>query len=136
MCNHLVNDTLMKVFTSKTQKTGELGENIATEYLVSKGFLIIERNYTKKWGELDIIAKKADVLHLIEVKSVSCESFYEDSHRPEDNMGPIKIARLRRVIRSCLLNFGEVEWQFDLICVYLDHSKRHAQIKIIRDIIL
>jgi len=37
-----------KVFTSETQKIGEIGENVAVKFLVKHGFLILDRNYTKK----------------------------------------------------------------------------------------
>ena len=47
-----------KVFTSASQKTGEMGENIAVRFLMKQGYAILGRNYTKKWGELDIIAEK------------------------------------------------------------------------------
>ena len=60
-----------KIFTSKTQKTGEIGENIAVKFLVKHNFTILERNYTKKWGELDIVAEKQGKIYFIEVKSVS-----------------------------------------------------------------
>ena len=59
-----------KVFTSKTQKTGEIGENIAVRFLVKRGFTVVDRNYTKKWGEIDIVAEKADKIYFIEVKSM------------------------------------------------------------------
>ena len=63
-----------KVFTSETQKTGEIGENIAVKFLVKHGFSILDRNYTKKWGEIDIIAEKSNKLYfsLIFKKSVAC----------------------------------------------------------------
>ena len=63
-----------KVFTSETQKKGEIGENIAVKFLMKHNFSIIERNYTKKWGEIDIIAEKSNKLYFIEVKSVSRET--------------------------------------------------------------
>ena len=47
-----------KVFTSETQKIGEIGENIAVKFLVKHDFSILDRNYTKKWGEIDIVAEK------------------------------------------------------------------------------
>ena len=40
------------------QKVGEIGENVACRFFVKQNFTIIERNYWKKWGEIDIIAKK------------------------------------------------------------------------------
>ncbi|MEI6093540.1 MAG: YraN family protein, partial [bacterium] len=66
----------MKIFTSKTQQTGEIGEQEAVNYLINKGFNIIERNYTRKWGELDIVAKKSNVLHFIEVKSITVRDIF------------------------------------------------------------
>jgi len=41
-----------------TKETGDFGERIACEYLVRKGFKILERNYRISFGEIDIIAKK------------------------------------------------------------------------------
>ena len=48
----------MKNFTSDSQKIGQLGEDIACKFLMKHEFSILERNYTKKWGEIDIIAIK------------------------------------------------------------------------------
>ncbi|WP_168236858.1 YraN family protein, partial [Campylobacter fetus] len=48
---------------------GFKGENMAAKYLVSQGFEILEKNFHSKFGEIDIIAKKDDVLHFVEVKS-------------------------------------------------------------------
>ena len=47
-----------KVFTSEKQKIGEIGENVAVKFLMKHDFLILDRNYTKKWGEIDIVAEK------------------------------------------------------------------------------
>lgn len=60
----------MKQFTSKTQKIGEIGEKIAEMFLVKHGFTIIDRNFTHKLGEIDIIAKKNNKIFFFEVKTV------------------------------------------------------------------
>jgi Holliday junction resolvase-like predicted endonuclease len=140
-----------KVFTSETQKTGEIGENIATRFLMKHGFSILDRNYTKKWGEIDIIAEKSNKLHFIEVKSVSRETLntfipksYNDSderyqHRPEDNMHPWKLKRLSRTIQTYLLSKNipdEKEWQVDLLVVYMCLKEKKAKVKVVNDIIL
>ena len=140
-----------KVFTSKTQKIGEIGENIAVRFLVKHGFLILERNYTKKWGEIDIVAEKANKLYFVEVKSVSRETLntfipksYNDSderyqHRPEDNMHPWKLKRMSRTIQTYLLSAkvpDEKEWQVDLLLVYLCQKEKRARVKVVSDIIL
>ena len=53
-----------------TPQTGKDGENRATQYLISKGFAIIERNWRTKGGEIDIIAYKNDIIAFVEVKTL------------------------------------------------------------------
>lgn len=59
----------MKQFTSKTQKIGEIGENLACMFLMKHGFTILERNVANKFGEIDIVAKKKGIVHFFEVKA-------------------------------------------------------------------
>lgn len=134
-----------KVFTSKTQKTGEIGENIAVRFLMKHNFIILDRNYTKKWGEIDIIAEKNGKIHFIEVKSISKPSLdivtHEtlDQYHPEDNMHPWKLKRLSRTIQTYLISekiSENKDWQFDLMVVFMDLKNKKAKIKIIEDIIL
>lgn len=140
-----------KVFTSETQKTGEIGENIAARFLMKHDFSILDRNYTKKWGEIDIIAQKNNKLYFIEVKSVSRETLntfipksYNDAdgryeHRPEDNMHPWKLKRLSRTIQTYLLSKNvdeDKEWQVDLLVVYICQKEKKAKVKVVSDIIL
>jgi len=133
-----------KVFTSEKQKIGELGENIAVKFLMKHNFSILERNYTKKWGELDVITEKDGKLYFIEVKSVARETLgsvlHETSdYRPEENMHPWKLKRLSRTIQTYLLSkrvSEEKEWQLDLIVVFLDIKNKKAKVKIVSDIIL
>ena len=138
----------MKNFTSKSQKIGELGEDIACKFLMKHGFSILERNYTKKWGEIDIISEKSGKRYFIEVKSTSVSSIdyiknlesKEGSQlkRPEENMHPWKLKRLRRVVETYLISkrLGSIEWRFDLIVVYMDIDKRQAHVKLIENVIL
>ena len=50
-------------------RLGQLGEQLATEHLVRRGFQILERNYRTRWGELDIIAYDGETLAFCEVKT-------------------------------------------------------------------
>ena len=52
-----------------TKAIGDKGETIAVNYLTNAGYVILERNYRCKQGEIDIIAQKCDVLVFIEVKT-------------------------------------------------------------------
>ena len=134
-----------KVFTSETQKIGEFGENIAIRFLMKHGFSIKERNYTRKWGEIDIIAEKHNKLHFIEVKSVSHETLSyvihetPDDYRPEDNMHPWKMKRMARTIQTYFIDKNiedSREWQADLLTVYIDIKNKKAIVKTIKDIVL
>ena len=52
-----------------TKKIGDTGEDHAAAYLKKQGYKIIERNYRKNYGEIDIIARKGDMLCFVEVKT-------------------------------------------------------------------
>ena len=130
-----------KVFTSDSQKTGEIGENVAVKFLMKHGFSILERNYTKKWGEIDIIAEKDQKLYFIEVKAVSRLNLAvkDNDYRAEDNMHPWKLKRLSRTIQTYLISHKvheDKEWQFDLVIVYLDMKNKKARVKVENDIVL
>lgn len=133
-----------KVFTSKSQKVGEIGEKLAGMFLVKHGFEITEKNYTRKWGEIDIICKKDNIIHFVEVKSVSRENINIDvTHeteffRPEENMHFAKIKKLHRTIETYLTEkhvSQETLWQLDLACVYLNHAEKKGKVKFIENII-
>ena len=116
------------------RRIGDQGEEYVLDYLRERGYEILDRNYLKKWGELDIVALKDSVIHFVEVKTVSREIFnldvnHEtfDEYRAEDNMHPYKLKRLARTIQTYLLDntssiSGEVEWQFDLAVVHLGEN--------------
>jgi putative endonuclease len=133
-----------KVFTSETQKIGEIGENVAVKFLMKQDFMILDRNYTKKWGEIDIIAEKDGKIYFIEVKSVSRPELDNvtretlDEYNPEDNMHPWKLKRMARTIQTYLLSkrTDGQEWQVDLLVVFLDLINKNAKIKVVKDIIL
>lgn len=130
---------------AKHNELGELGEKVAANFLERKGYKVIDRNYRKKWGEIDIVAMKGEKLYFIEVKSVSRKSYggkFEQAigdYRPEDNMHPWKLKRLSRAIQTYLLSkFSKKEpyWQLDLVCVFLDMEKRVAKVRYIENIVL
>ncbi len=118
---------------AKHNELGKIGEDIAEKYLKSHGFEVIERNYRKPYGEIDIVARAKERLHFVEVKSVS----YGTPYRPEDNVHPQKLRRLARVIQAYLISHATIEdWQFDVLCVYVDPVGKRAEVKVIPDIII
>lgn len=121
---------------------GKLGEDIACRFLEDQEFYIKERNYKKKWGELDIVALRKDVIHFFEVKTVSREIRNSDrddnaAHearlfQPEDSVHPLKRRRLARAIQSYLSErnvLEKAEWRFGILAVFVDIERRTARVR-------
>lgn len=130
-----------------TQTTGNLGERLAARFLKDGGFKIIETNYRKKWGEIDIIAEKENILHFVEVKAAVSPAFAKasagkhetnDFYRPEENIRAWKKQRMARAIKTYLLDkkiLDEKEFLIDVIAINLDFLSKKAKIRFIRNII-
>lgn len=100
-----------------TTKFGKKSEDRAVEFLLNNNFIIIERNfYAKKLGEIDIIAKKDNILHFIEVKSSSTNKY-----QPIYNITPTK---LRRIINSAhyYLKFKNLDVVFSLDAIIITNK--------------
>lgn len=131
------------------RKLGDIGENAVTALYEHEGFAILDRNYLRKWGELDIIAKKEGKIHFIEVKSISyeiskpIESGFshenKDIFRPEDNLHPEKLKRLKRAIQTYIIDkhvSDDTQWQFDVATVRVDQDKKLCKVNILENLIL
>jgi len=127
----------MKQFTSKNQKIGETGEDLVVRFLVKHGFSIKERNFTKKAGEIDIVAEQNGRLHFVEVKTVSHVTITRDVSRetlkirPEEQFHVKKFQRFTKTIEIYLSERNvshETSWQIDLLCVYLDIKNKKARV--------
>ncbi len=53
----------------KRIETGRAAEDAVANHLISEGYEILERNYRRRIGEIDIIARKGSRIHFIEIKS-------------------------------------------------------------------
>ncbi len=130
---------------TKKRSIGDLGEGIVCRYLENKGYVVIERNYLRPWGEIDIIATQGEILHFVEVKSVTREpagvglpAGRQGTYRPEDNMHGGKIKRLHRAIQTYLLQKkikDNVTWQLDLACVYINLEDKKAKVEMLENIV-
>ena len=91
----------MYAWTMNTKTKGNLSESLVCGFLVAKNYEIIDRNYLRKWGELDIVAIKEGSLHFIEVKS-DYRRNQKDGYRAEELMHNLKQRRLRRIVATYL----------------------------------
>ena len=96
------------------QKTGREGEAAACDFLIGKGYEILETNYRYKRSEIDIIARKAQLLVFVEVKTKSYSSF----GYPEEAVGTRKA---QKVIEGAENYIYEHNWEknirFDIIAI-------------------
>ena len=122
---------------TEKQKVGNLGENLACRFLEERGFKIIERNYRKKWGELDIIAEKEGILHFVEVKSLTWRPGRQVEYLPEDNVRLWKKQRMSRAIRTYFLDrkiSDETDFEIDIAAVFLDFDRKKARIRMLENV--
>lgn len=129
-------------------KIGAYGEDIAAKYLEKLGHNVIDRNYLKKWGEIDIVSRETSqnrsVIHFVEVKTVSYETKDQlqravsyGNYRPEENVHPEKLKRMYRTIESWLLEHDySQDWQIDIISVRIVPREKYATAKYIPNIII
>ncbi|QQG38083.1 MAG: YraN family protein [Candidatus Kaiserbacteria bacterium] len=121
-------------------ESGNLGEEIACQFLVRKGFKVVERNYRRPWGEIDIVAQKGDEVRFVEVKAVSREISgsisREMDYRPEEM---VHRSKLEKVARTATLYMDEKrdkrEYQIDVVGVIMDPQKRLARCRLFEQVL-
>lgn len=95
---------------------GKKGEGLAVEYFVAKQYKILHTNWRKQYLEVDILAAKDNILHIIEVKTKSSNK----NGFPEDEVTPQKIKHLMEAAEAFL--FENPQWkriQFDILSITL-----------------
>lgn len=105
-------------------ETGRFGEELAVKHLENKCFTIIERNFRRKWGEIDIIAKSKDgALIFVEVKTIrQNNAAIAKSILPEEQLTKSKLRKLQRTAalyandHDNLVNENK-GWRIDLIAI-------------------
>lgn len=124
--------------------TGNQGELLIAYYLQSKGFKLIEMNYLKKWGEIDVIVQKDKKVHFVEVKTVSYGTKAEldravlrGTYRPEENVHASKLKKLARAIDSWISERKwKGDWQIDVAAVRIVPRETFARINMIENVII
>lgn len=95
------------------RESGNLSETKALNFLEAKGFLLLERNYYIKGGEIDLILKDKDFIVFAEVKSLSGNS-ERDIY---STLNSTKKKRLLRTINNWLYKnkMQSVPWRVDFV---------------------
>ncbi|RLC39951.1 MAG: hypothetical protein DRH33_01435 [Candidatus Nealsonbacteria bacterium] len=111
-----------------SKKLGRFGEKIAREYLKRTKYKILARNFKRKWGEIDIVAKKGEKIVFIEVKTIrKKEGFF-----PEDEIDQKKKKQLIKIAQIYLEESKiplETPWQIDIIAIEISPNLKKAKIR-------
>ena len=125
---------------TQQQKIGSIGEDLAVRFLIKHGYLILERNYLKRFGEIDVICQKGGKVHFVEVKTVSRETVSRetsDEYRAEDNIHPSKLKSVGRTIEAYIFEKDiKLVWEFHAVLVVLDKTKKTAKIRLLRNLVI
>lgn len=78
----------------RKKRLGKIGEEFACDYLTHHHYRILERNFQKRYGELDIVALKDNTLVFVEVKTRIGRKF----GLPEEAVTPRKLAEVKQTV--------------------------------------
>ncbi len=109
-------------------ETGKKGENIAAKYLITNGYTVLTRNWTAGHLELDIIAKKNNIIIIVEVKTRTGNLQMYD---PAVAVNRQKQKQLIRAANRYILTYNiQDEVRFDIISVFIngnDYNISHLE---------
>ena len=105
------------------KKTGRLGEELASQFLLNKGYKILQRNWRFSRAEVDIIAKHGDILVFVEVKTRSSNKMGE----PEDF---VSMRQMEMLVQAAPAYMEEIDFEgeirFDVIGVLISGTEQHV----------
>lgn len=107
------------------KEIGDFGEKVAEDYLIEMDYLILEKNYRLKFGEIDIIASKDDVIVFVEVKTRKSNLFGEPSEYVD--------RKKQERVRKTAMVYADVEntdMRFDVIEVF--YEKKYGELFVVK----
>ncbi|MBO5071529.1 MAG: YraN family protein [Eubacterium sp.] len=108
------------------RETGSKYEAIAADYLLQNGYGIRERNFHSRYGEIDIIAGKEDLL-------VACEVKYRSGGRCGDALEAVDLRKQKKICQTMLYYFArhgiseDTPCRFDVIAISGEGPVRHIK---------
>ncbi|MBI3626980.1 YraN family protein [Candidatus Uhrbacteria bacterium] len=100
---------------SSTRQLGQLGEDLALRFLLSKGFRLVDRNWHCRYGEIDLIMTDGPELVFVEVKLRSGSGF----GHPEEAVNYFKLKKFRLAVSSYLSQHRCFNYRIDVVTVVL-----------------
>jgi putative endonuclease len=108
------------------RRLGQYGEQLAAQFLIKRGCLIIAKNFRTRFGEIDLIAQAGDEILFVEVKTRTASTF----GYPEYAVDHQKISHLVQAARAYLeQNSLNSVWRLEIISIELNKQAKTAKIK-------
>jgi putative endonuclease len=121
---------MRRAVTDVRQQLGTRGEQLAAEHLQRLGYRILARNHRTRWGELDLIAERRDVLAFVEVKTRRASG---GAGTPFEAVTRRKQTQVRRMASSWLATVSDRphadHLRFDVIGVTVDGAGRLLELE-------
>jgi putative endonuclease len=106
---------------SARQQSGRRAEELAAEFLRAQGFEIVQRNYLRRLGELDLIARRAELLVIAEVRT-RASAAYGGAAASVDRRKQQRITRAARALLQQRADLARLAVRFDVIVVSDPHG--------------
>ncbi len=128
----------------RNKDIGKIGESIAAEFLRNKGLVILEMNYLKSFGEIDIVARGTKGIHFVEVKTVTHETKADLEHavthetwRPEEMVHSHKLHQIAKAIEAWQMEHSYTgNLQIDVVAVRLVPRETYSVINYVENVII
>ena len=111
---------------------GQYGEDLAAQFLLKKGYKILERNFRARYCEIDIVAQQKDVLVFVEVKTRTSGKY----GLPEEAVDWKKLRTLRRAAWYYKLLHPSLPdaLRIDVVAIELDRQRRVERIELFKNV--
>jgi putative endonuclease len=105
---------------SGNRETGIFGENTACSYLQDSGYIILQRNFRTRFGEIDIVGRDGRHICFVEVKTRKSTNF----GMPREAVDGYKQSRIKNIAQLFLVKkrIFNTSVRFDVVEVFLDED--------------
>lgn len=114
---------------TEAAKLGRFGEKAAAKYLKKKGYKILERNYVVLSHEIDIIAKKDDIIAFVEVKTRSADKLDPREPRPASAVSQQKQRSIIGAAKYYSQFIEGMKRRLDIVEVLVSSDGKHRRIE-------
>jgi putative endonuclease len=115
----------------KEDSTGARGEEIAVKFLKKNGYKILQRNYSTKFGEIDVIGYDHGTISFVEVKARQSEEFGP----PELAVTQTKKNHIIKTARKYITEnkLEEISCRFDVVSVRLSSTDKSQEVRLLKN---